>query len=523
MMEVESKYPAMDDEMKVETAKELTWIRKNGYPSIMAHAKVTDPRFLVFVHWLMQQKFESLEDAQKRLKLTWRSVAKWWKFLKENQYLKPEIIEYYDSRPAGPLKGKKKREKESLEPPRSSSTRLEETLSKGAGKYKLRGMSEENERVIEIPEGLFKQLVAAGYIGDKRKLSQVVNAVISQYKDMEEVFKEVIQGGGVSQSRGISITAGNVDELFSKIQDRITNAYLLGEYIKILKGALGPANYYVNPDGSIGINIPANSPNESSAFKRIEDKIEKLIEALQKREEEDKFKAIEEKINQLTEKISKGGAVESNREIEALKEELRKLREERLKEDLKDTIEDLKETLASTAQGKSGGYDIIDAITKLDTLLKDREMKIEQLKAEVDKARDERFMQILENVLEQDRDLRSRLHEVSKNPLQAYQELADQISQLEKIMDSIRKGSSPKVDQDIKQRALNLLEETVSKVTDVMLGQKSMRMPIDVGAKLASLPCPNCGKPIPMPDLKNAKIVTCPHCGSQYEVAKQQV
>ena len=206
MLEIEMKYPGLDDEMKVETAKELAWIKKNGYPSIMAHAKVTDPRFLVFLHWIMNQKFENLEEAAKRLKLTQRTVARWWRFLKENQYIKPEIIEYYESKYGGPPKSGKKVEGSRLQPPRSSVISLEETLSRTGGKHKLRGMSEERERTIEIPERMLKELVAAGYIGDKRKLAQVVNEIISQYKDTEEMFKEILQRGSQAGVSGITIS-----------------------------------------------------------------------------------------------------------------------------------------------------------------------------------------------------------------------------------------------------------------------------------------------------------------------------
>ena len=523
IVEVELRYPGLDEEMKIETAKELAWIKRNGYPSIMAHARLTDPRFLVFVHWIMNQKFESLEEARQRLKLPWKTIIKWWNFLKDNQYVGSDIIEYYDSRLGDVQKAGKGVEGSRLEPPRSSVIRLEETLSKAGGKHKQGGMSEGEEKVVEIPEELLYKLVRSAMIGDKRGIAEAFSQLLKYKGDLSEAMKEFIERYASGKPGGyLSFRPGEMPDLDSFVSG-IMKAYLAAMQVQAFREALGGGSFKVHPDGSITVGVSYPFDEYSPIIRRLEERLERLEEHLRKSLEEERFKKLEERIEALAKELVEKGRPEASREIEALREELRKLREERLKEDLKETIEDLKEALASASQGKGESLDIIDAIAKLDALLRDREMKIEQLKAEVEKAKDERFFSLLENMQEQVKELRARLQEVTKNPLQAYQELAEQIAQLEKIMESIRKGSSPKVDQDVKQRALDMLQEVVGKVTDIFVNQRASPTPVEVGARLAALPCPNCKKPIPLPDLRSAKLITCPHCQSQFEVAQEQV
>ena len=521
--EVERKYPGLDDEMKVAVAKQLSWIRKNGYPSIMAHAKVTDPRFLVFVHWIINKQFESLKEAKKRLNLSGAVISRWWKFLKENDYLQPDVIEYYESREGAPEKAGKKLEGSRLEPARSSVIRLEETLSKARGKHKQRGMSEEEEKVVEIPEELLYKLVRSAMIGDKRGIADAFNQLLKYKGDLADAMKEFIERYSGGKSAGyLTFRPGDSSDVDSFVSG-IMKAYLAAMQVQAFREALGGGNFRIHPDGSISVGVSYPYDEFSPLFRRLEERLEKLEETLRKNVEEERFKKLEERIEALAKELAEKGRPEASREIEALKDELRRLREERLKEDLKETIEDLKEAVSAASQGKGGTYDVIDAITRLDQLLRNREMKIEELKAKVEEAKDEKFLSLLESMQEQIKELRSRLQEVSKNPLQAYKEFAEQISELEKTLQSIRKGSSPKVDQDVKQRALDLLQDVVSKATDVFLSQKAPRTPMDVGARLASLPCPGCGKPIPVPNVQNAETITCPHCGKTWAVERQPV
>jgi len=124
----------------------------------------------------------------------------------------------------------------------------------------------------------------------------------------------------------------------------------------------------------------------------------------------------------------------------------------------------------------------------------------------------------VENLRSEIQALRRITDEVLKDPFRSFTEFANRLEDLEKVITSVRKGSTPSVEASVKERALGMLEEIAKKITEATLAKSGSAVPQAAGVKLSALPCPNCKQPVPLPAVEGVEVVTCPNCGGKYRL-----
>jgi hypothetical protein len=531
------RYPLGDEQLIIEVAKTMAYLRKRGYPAVMAHAGVKDPRFLIFLEALMSEKYDNIvEFSMQRLGLSKPMLKRWFNFLKSEGYLPQHIVDRYAPQVEA-LDGKGKKAEKSgkdhasirLQPTPVSDERREKEFIEAKPIFRVKDMAKEDVsigelerqygRTIEMDEDSFIRLVYGALVGDKRAIAESLQRMFKEAKSFEDAVKMFLGQYGPKlkemESKGLVTGAVDVDRAIRELLDYQTYLAKLSMFWRMTGTPFDFTHGFgMNP----GFNPAASMIEEK--IKRLEEQVQKAIEEIRKREEEDKYRRLEERISELAKLLESGGRKVESEEVKELKEKLRQYEDERrlneFAKSISDSIRELKESLVT----KTSGTDVLDAIAKFDTMLKDREARLRELEEKLRAERDERMLSQVENLRSEIQELRRLTSEVAKDPFRAFTEFANRLEELERTITSIRKGSTPTVEASMKERVMGLLENIATKITEATLSKGGPAAPAVPGVKLSAVPCPNpsCGKPIPLPTTEGVDTVTCPSCGSTYKL-----
>ncbi|MEM1548710.1 MAG: hypothetical protein QXM02_06815 [Thermoproteota archaeon] len=504
--EIAKRYRNFAPEVIEDIARAETYLRRRGLPAIFDSAKTSDPRLLVFVEYLMSRRYPTLAEVAKVLGLQKVTLQKWFKLFREFSP-DPEIVRYYEQtleQYGGGGGAGKKVERERFDQAQSFETPREKLL-KASGDVKIvREMSEKSEDMVEIPKSILQRLIYASITGNKPAFADALKSLTEYHIDVEKAVKDFIERYGTPEDRRAfsSLMGGKMsrDEWYNRLMDMFEKGYEAYVMRNIM------------PFSGLGQAPPFDAQEER--IRRLEERLNQLLDEFRKREEDEKYRKLVEKIERLEEKLYGGETAPKSDYIKALEQKVKELEDQAkfkaLETSISSAISEIKKDLESIKQGESP----VDVYNKIYSVIKSREEKLDELRSELERERNEKLLSQVNILREELESIKSALSEEDRDPITRLKRLGDQIEDLEKTLQAIRRGASPTAESSVRERAMGILERTIEKLSDVGAKALGSQTASSSGGKIVSLPCPKCGQPVPIPDLATATQVTCPSCGT---------
>ncbi|MEM2448893.1 MAG: hypothetical protein QXT14_08105 [Candidatus Bathyarchaeia archaeon] len=504
--EIARRYRNFAPEVIEDIARAETYMRKQGLPAIFDYAKTSDPRLLVFFEYLLNRRYPTLAEVAKALGLQRVTLQKWFRIFKEFSP-DPEIVRYYEQTWEQSDKSRgveKKMERESLDLARSFETPKEKLLKVSGDVKKVGEMSEKDEEVVEIPKSILQRLIYASITGNKPAFADALKSLTDYHIDWKKAIEEFIERYGTPEDkRALSSFMGgraSREEWYNRLMDMFEKSY----EAYIMRNIL--------PFSSHG-QTPLFDAQEER-IRRLEEKLNQFLEEFRKREEDERYRKLLERIEDLEKKLLGGEVATKSDYVKALEQKVKELEDQAkfkaLEASMYSAISEIKKDLESLKHGENP----IDVYNKIYGIIRSREEKLDELRRELEKERNEKLLNQVNALREELESIRESLSESVRDPVSQLKKLGDQIEELEKTLQAIRKGVSPTAESTVREKAMDILEKTIEKLSNVGIGALSSPTAASSGGKIVSLPCPKCGQPVPIPDLTTATQVVCPSCGT---------